>query len=216
MSKNFIGKKKGSKSRKSRKSKKWMYRRRRAVALVAALAALAVVIFCVVSLIRGAVRIHENAQRADTMALTRGEAPQAPKKSNVPDCGPNDVNMTLTPSSTSTGVGGAIDFTATISYTGSSPSGCFVNGADDERVLVITSGNDTVWRSDACEAQYRPLLMFAGQKDEQQIVWNTTRSSNECVAEADLPHVDRGTYVARLVMKDNPKVASDPVTVTVE
>lgn len=208
-----------AKPRKRRLSKRQrqMYRRRRIAVLVGLVAFLALGAFCVYSLVRGASLVPAWVGADERMAVTRATQPPVPvRKSKVRVCSANDIELALDPASTSVPVGGSLEFTARITYTGKDPAGCYVDGADDGRVLQISSGSDVVWRSDACEAAYRPLLMMQGVTDEQKMTWDTVRSGSECVAEGDLPHVDRGTYVAQLVLQDDPKVMSKPVTITVE
>lgn len=182
---------------------------------IAALIALVLAVFCVVSLVRGGMMIHQNMAAGDTSA-TRSSVPEPKQTSNVPGCSKDDIQLTLTPDTTTVGVGGTVTFTAKITYTGSSAEGCFVDGEDDNRVLSITSGNDTIWRSDACESTYRPLLMYAGATDEQQITWNTNATGDSCVADSDLPHVEAGTYVAKLSLRNDETVQSAPVTIMVQ
>ncbi|MEE1295825.1 MAG: hypothetical protein UHD09_03025 [Bifidobacterium sp.] len=171
------------------KQKRAMYRRRRLAVLAGVLVVVAVCVFCVYSLIRGAVGMGDWIGAGERMSMSRSAAPAPKQESKVRDCSANDVELTLTPSTTAIGVGGSVEFTATIEYTGKDPEGCFVDGADDSRVLVVKSGDDTVYRSDACEDTYRPLLMMSGVKDEQKMTWNADRSGKECVADAQLPHV---------------------------
>ena len=197
------------------KRKRAMYRRRRLVFFGGLLVFLIVCVLCVYSLIRGAVAAHEWIGVADRMAVSRSAVPAPPKKSKVKDCTAKNLQMTLTPAADVVPLGGSLEFTATMTYVGTDPAGCFVDGADDARVLVIRSGADTVWRSDACEAAYRPLLMMEGVTDERKIVWDTVRSGDECKASAELPHVDRGTYTAQLVIDGYTHVESEPVTITV-
>ncbi|PAU67371.1 hypothetical protein B1400_1659 [Bifidobacterium italicum] len=192
-----------------------MYRKRRLVFFGALLAFLIVCVLCVYSLIRGAVAAHDWIGVADRMAVSRSAAPAPPQKSKVKDCTAKNLQMTLTPAADVVPLGGSLEFTATMTYVGSDPAGCFVDGADDARVLVIKSGADTVWRSDACEATYRPLLMMEGVSDERKIVWDTVRSGGECKASAELPHVDRGSYTAQLVIDGDTHVESKPVAFTV-
>ena len=190
-----------AKPRKRRLSKRQrqMYRRRRIAVLVGLVAFLALAVFCVYSLVRGASLVPAWVGADERMAVTRATQPPVPvRKSKVRVCSANDIELVLDPASTSVPVGGSLEFTARITYTGKDPAGCYVE------------------RSDACEAAYRPLLMMQGVTDEQKMTWDTVRSGSECVAEGDLPHVDRGTYVAQLVLKDDPKVMSKPVTITVE
>lgn len=198
------------------KQRRAMYRRRRLVFFGGLLVFVVVCVLCAYSLIRGAVAAHEWIGVSDRMSVSRSAVPAVPKKSKVKDCTAKNLEMTLTPASTSVPVGGSLEFTAAMTYIGSGTEGCFVDGADDARVLVITSGNDTVWRSDMCESTYRPLLMMEGVTDEQKIVWDTVRSGAECKASSELPHVDRGTYTAKLVIDGDAHVESKPVTITVE
>ncbi|WP_051198810.1 hypothetical protein [Bifidobacterium sp. AGR2158] len=197
------------------KRKRAMYRKRRLVFFGGLLVFVIVCVLCVYSLIRGAVAAHDWIGVGDRMAVSRTAVPDPPKKSKVKDCTAKNLQMTLTPAADVVPLGGSLEFTATMTYVGTDPAGCFVDGADDARVLVIKSGADTVWRSDACEATYRPLLMMEGVTDEQQIVWDTVRSGDECKASGELPHVDRGTYTAQLVIDGDTHVESKPVTITV-
>ncbi|RSX55563.1 hypothetical protein D2E26_0126 [Bifidobacterium dolichotidis] len=199
--------------------KYWKYVRRRVLAGIAAVLVLAVAILCLVSIVRGFARIDANAKRADTMAIEKSAAPIVPKKSDVKSCSADDMKLSLIPSSNTTGVGGSIEFTEMATYTGTSPEGCVINVAPDELVLEIKSGDDVIWRSDACQALYDPRLLFDdkdGQKYENKVNWNTNRSSDQCVADEQLPHVSAGSYVAKLFLKDDHKTTSDPVMVTVE
>ena len=91
-----------------------------------------------------------------------------------------------------------------------------MDGSDGGRVLVITSGQDTVWRSDACPVGARTLLMATGDKDVQTITWNADSSQDSCLPDDQLPRVNVGSYQAKLVLKANPRVVSQPVPVMVQ
>lgn len=205
----------GATRRPSKRSKKQqtIYRRRRIVVGIAALLTLSLTLFCVYSIGRGigavsALITHES------VALDRENVSEPLAVKPTADCDANSVSLSLSAASQSVGVGGSLDFTATIVHEGD--ASCLVNGADDNRVLTITSGNETIWRSDVCPAVSRPLLMAKGDKDSQTITWNANRTGSECVDDSELPRVDRGTYVAQLSLKDAPKAKSDSVTITVE
>lgn len=202
--------------RKMSKKKRAMYRRRRLIVFGGALLALALIVFCIYSIARGVGSAHAWLGSADRMSVSRSAAPSPAVKSKVAVCSDKDIELELVPASTTVPVGGSLEFTAKMTYVGKDPEGCYVDGADDGRVLVITSGDDTVWRSDACEDGYRPLLLMESVDDEQKMTWNTNRSGDECVADAELPKVDRGTYVAQLELADDPKVTSKPVTIEVQ
>lgn len=74
-----------------------------------------------------------------------------------------------------------------------------------------------VWRSDSCDTALKPLLMAKGDHFEKKITWNTnTTVGKGCVADEDLPKVDRGTYVARLEHKRVPGLHSEPVIINVQ
>ena len=144
-----------AKPRKRRLSKRQrqMYRRRRIAVLVGLVAFLALAVFCVYSLVRGASLVPAWVGADERMAVTRATQPPVPvRKSKVRVCSANDIELALDPASASVPVGGSLEFTARITYTGKDPAGCYVDGADDGRVLLISSGSDVVWRSDACEA----------------------------------------------------------------
>ena len=46
--------------------------------------------------------------------------------------------------------------------------------------------------------------------------WNTNRSGEGCVDDADLPKVAAGTYMAQLSLKDHPEVVSQQVPFIVQ
>lgn len=206
----------GGRKRMTAAERKRLYRRRRIVFFSALAVVLALAVFTVYSLVRGAVSVHGMAGASAAPALSRAEVPAAPQRSKVETCTPGDVDVQLVPDATSVGVGGSLNFTERVAYVGKSPEGCRMNTAADSLVLTITSGSDVIWRSDVCEAAYRPRLFFADVTDEQKIAWNTNRMGDSCVADDQLPKVDRGTYVAQLSLKDDPKVQSKPQTITVE
>ena len=155
--------------------------------------------------------IHHN----EVYAISRDATPAPKKVSNVKDCSASDVTLQLSAASQSVPVGGSLDFTATIVHEGS--GSCLVDGADSGRVLTITSGQETIYKSDVCPADSRLLLMSKGDKDVQKVTWNTDANATltECTDESGWAKVNAGTYVAQLSLKDHPKVKSDPVTFTV-
>ena len=91
-----------------------------------------------------------------------------------------------------------------------------MDGSDGGRVLVITSGEDTIWRSDACPVGARTLLMATGDKDIQTITWNADSSQDSCQPDQNLPRVNAGSYQAKLVLKADSRVASQPVPIMVQ
>ena len=136
------------------------------------------------------------------------------RSSGAPDCGKGDLALELAAPDPSTGVGGSIDFTATIRHKGT--GSCLVDGSDGGRVLIITSGEETIWRSDACPVGARTLLMATGDKDVQTITWHADRSQESCQPDQKLPRVKAGSYQAKLVLKADSKVVSQPVPIMVQ
>ncbi|OZG62805.1 hypothetical protein BHAP_2048 [Bifidobacterium hapali] len=193
-----------------------IYRRRRIVVASVLLIALALVVFCGYSIARGIGAIGDAMNHGEIYAISRGAVPDPAKTGGVRDCGEGTVSLSLTAAAQSVPVAGSLDFTATIAYTGSAKAGCLVDGSNAGRVLTISSGDKTVWRSDSCPVDSRMLLMGKGDEDRQQITWNANATGSECQDDAALPKVNAGTYTARLSLRDQPKVTSDPVTITVQ
>lgn len=213
--------------RRMSEKKRRMYRRRRIAA------ALLVVLFLLVcaGLVWGVgagirvLRGGDEGQGASTSAQqttkTKSKDKDKQKKdagkkrsSGAPDCDKGDLALELAAPDPSTGVGGSIDFTVTIRHKGT--GSCLVDGSDGGRVLVITSGQDTVWRSDACPVGARTLLMATGDKDVQTITWHADRSQESCQPDQKLPRVKAGSYQAKLVLKADSNVVSQPVPVMVQ
>ncbi|MCF2562448.1 hypothetical protein I6E06_08310 [Bifidobacterium boum] len=202
--------------RKLSKRQRRVYRRRRIVALIVVLVTLALAVFCVYSLGRGMAAIDTTIRHDDLMAVSRKPVPAPKQKSKVKDCTASNVKLSLQSDSQSAPVGGSMKFTATIAFVPKDGSSCLIDAADDSRVLTITSGGDTVWRSDACDVDSRKLLLAAGDTDTQTMTWNTNRSGQTCTEDSKLPKVDAGTYTAQLSMRDHPKIVSNKVTITVQ
>ena len=205
----------GMKRRKRKLSEKQrrIYRRRRVVVGVAALLVLALVVFCVYSLGRGIWSVGAMVTD-DRPSISRSAIPDPISGTGVRDCSGEDLALELSVSSGTVEVGGSITFSAGIVYTGE--KSCLVDGSASSRVLTITSGSDQIWRSDACPADARMLLMASGDKDVQGMKWNTNRSGGECVKDSELPKVAAGTYVAQLSLRDHPEVVSQQVPFIVQ
>ncbi|MBT1172839.1 hypothetical protein JS528_05615 [Bifidobacterium sp. MA2] len=193
-----------------------MYRRRRIVVGAAALVVLFVLGFTLYSLGRGAGAVVNVALgNADHSVLERDTSPEPHHSASVRNCSAKDTRLELTAKTATVSVGGSLDWVATITHEGS--GSCLIDASDSGRVLTITSGGKTVWRSDSCPAESRSLLMAKGDKDVKTITWNTSRTTDECVQDQDsLSKVDRGTYVGVLSLKKAPKVKSQPVTIEVQ
>ena len=202
--------------RKLSKRRRAVYRRRRIVVGIALVLAVALTVFCVYSLGRGMAAIDTTIRHDDLMAVSRKPVPSPKQKSKVKDCTASNVKLSLQSDSQSAPVGGSMKFTATIAFVPKDSSSCLIDASDHSRVLTITSGGDTVWRSDACDVDSRKLLLAAGDTDTQTMTWNTNRSGQTCTEDSKLPKVDAGTYTAQLSMRDHPKIVSNKVTITVQ
>ena len=207
--------------------KRRMYRRRR---IAAALLAVLFLLVCAglvwgvgagIRALRGGNGAQGTSTSVQQSSKTKSKDKDKQKKDSgkkrstgAPDCGKEDLALELAAPDPSTGVGGSIDFTATIRHKGT--GSCLVDGSDGGRVLIITSGEETIWRSDACPVGARTLLMATGDKDVQTITWNADSSQDSCLPDDQLPRVNAGSYQAKLVLKSNPRVASQPVPVMVQ
>ncbi|KAB7787359.1 hypothetical protein [Bifidobacterium cebidarum] len=202
--------------RKISKKQQAIYRRRRIVVGVVLALVLALIVFCIYSIGRGVGAINTLIHHDEVYAISREATPTPKSTSNVKKCSANDLTLELSSKSQSVAVGGTMEFTATIVHDGS--NSCLVDGSDSGRVLTITSGSETIYKSDLCAPDSRWLLMAKGDKDAQQLKWNTDYNATltECTDEAGWSKVNAGTYTAQIALKDAPKVKSDPVTFTVE
>ena len=213
--------------RRMSEKKRRMYRRRR---IAAALLAVLFLLVCAglvwgvgagIRALRGGNGAQGTSTSVQQSSKTKPKDKDKQKKdsgkkrsSGAPDCGKEDLALELAAPDPSTGVGGSIDFTATIRHKGT--GSCLVDGSDGGRVLIITSGEETIWRSDACPVGARTLLMATGDKDVQTITWNADSSQDSCLPDNQLPRVNAGSYQAKLVLKANPRVVSQPVPVMVQ
>ncbi|MCH4159746.1 MAG: hypothetical protein LKF41_03650 [Bifidobacterium sp.] len=191
-----------------------IYRRRRIVAGMLAVVIIALCWGFGWLLVRGVSAINYAINKDDINAIARQAAPSPKEVSGVKDCTANDVDLSVSASSATLSLAGSVKFTATIKHHGA--ASCLIDGSNASRVLTITSGNETIWRSDSCPVDSRMLLMAGNDKDIQTITWNANATGEQCQQDAALPNVNRGTYVAKLSLKSNDKVQSDPVSVVVQ
>ena len=199
-----------------RNSAKWrrVYRRRRIAALVLLALAGAALVAVLWGIGQAADAVGRWIHSGDINAIERRGVPAPHEQSGVADCGGENVSLQLSAPTSSTQVGGSITFVATIRHQGE--SSCLINGSDASRVLVITSGRKTVWRSDSCPSAARVLLMAGDDKDVRQLTWQADATGDTCVAEASRQRVTSGSYVARLHLRGHPELVSPPVPVVVE
>ena len=207
----------GTRKRKRTPAQRRVYRRRRIVAGILAVLLLAFVVFCVYSIGRGVGAAVDLARRDDLTALNRSPVPDVKddsEQSGVKMCTDKQIKLELQSASQQVSLAGSMEFAATIELVGN--ESCLIDGSTASRVLTITSGDDTVYKSDVCAVKSRMLLMAAGDKDIQTMTWNTNRTGDECRDDAELPKVDRGTYVAKLSLRDVPSVTSNEVPFVVQ
>ncbi|GGI14097.1 hypothetical protein GCM10007377_09230 [Galliscardovia ingluviei] len=145
---------------------------------------------------------------------------QQEQKNTVKNCNASNLQASLAAEPVTVGVGGTVKFKATVTYTGNSQ--CLIDLSNAKRVLTITSGDEVIWRSNVCPVDSRMLLMSKGASgsdestDTSEIVWNTNRTSDTCVEDGELPHVDAGTYVAQLSFPDMKKLSSPQVPIIIQ
>lgn len=187
---------------------------RRIVALVALAAFLGTVVGLLWGIAQGVEGINRWLHRDDINAISRQAAPSPREVSGVSDCTAGDISLQLKASPSTVSVGGSVQFTATIAHSGS--DNCLVDASNDSRILTITSGSQTIWKSNVCTASSRMLLLSGSDSDVQNITWNTNATGASCQSDSSLLNVNAGTYRAQLSMKGNADIKSDAVTVTVE
>lgn len=190
------------------RKRRLVYLRRRILAAVAAIVALALIGLAIYGITVGVRSLFDSSSQAQTVKKDDEDI------AKVPDCTASNITLDISATPVKVGVGGSVEFTVGISHQGK--KACLVDGSDAARVLTITEGDDTVWRSDSCPVSSRLLLMGAGDRDQQTITWNTNRTGDGCQADSDLPKVPAGTYVATVSMPDLPKVQSVQVPVIVQ
>ena len=174
--------------KKRTKQQQAMYRRRRIVFGIATVLVLSFIVFCLYSLTQGVVAVNREIHHADVYAISRKEVPSPTQqqKSSVPDCDASNVALSLTPAASSFGVGGTMDFTASVKYNGSGKAGCLIDVSQAGMVLTIKSGKDVVWKSNVCPVDTDYRLIAKGDEVKQTITWPGVRSGSECADAADL------------------------------
>lgn len=128
--------------KKRTKQQQAMYRRRRIVFGIATVLVLSFIVFCLYSLTQGVVAVNREIHHADVYAISRKEVPSPTQqqKSSVPDCDASNVALSLTPAASSFGVGGTMDFTASVKYNGSGKAGCLIDVSQAGMVLTHQVG----------------------------------------------------------------------------
>ena len=201
--------------RKLSKQQQAVYRRRRIVVGVALALAIVLVVFCVYSIGRGVSAVSQSMENraASRVDVSRKVVPQPHRTTGIRNCDSSSVHLQLSSKEISVPVGGSLEWTETVTHDGD--KSCLIDVSDSSLVLTITSGDDTIWRSDSCPADSDLLLMAKGDRKIRTVTWNANRSGQECAQDDTLPKIDAGTYVGQLSLKGEKDVTSDPVTVVV-
>lgn len=216
-----------------------MYIRRRIIVCVGLLAVLVFCIFCIISVFKGIAAIGTAISKHSDVTLSKQLVPDPRPVGIIKKCSAKDVRIELTSASQSVPMGGSVEFTARIVHEGD--DSCRIDASDGRMVLTI---GDSVsadksdksdksrekqekqqkiepqWRSDVCGIPLKPLLMAKGDSYEKKIVWSTdatvgTPTGKDCLDDADLPKVSRGTYIAQIAHKDVSGLQSNPVVISV-
>lgn len=225
--------------RKISAARRRMYIRRRIVVCVGLLAVLVFCIFCIISIFKGISAIGSAISKHSDVTLSKQLVPDPRPVGIIKKCSAKDVRIELTSASQSVPMGGSVEFTARIVHEGD--DSCRIDASDGRMVLTIGDSVsadksdksdksrekqekqqkiDPQWRSDVCEIPLKPLLMAKGDSYEKKIVWNTdatagTPTGKDCLDDADLPKVSRGTYIAQIEHKDVSGLQSNPVVISV-
>lgn len=228
--------------RKISAARRRMYIRRRIVVCVGLLVLLAFCIFCIISIFKGISAIGTAINKHSDVTISKQLVPDPRPVGIIKKCSAKDVRIELTSASQSVPMGGSVEFTARVVHEGD--DSCRIDASDGRMVLTIGDSVsadksdksdksrekqekqekqqkiEPKWRSDVCEIPLKPLLMAKGDSYEKKIVWSTdatvgTPTGKDCLDDADLPKVSRGTYIAQIEHKDVAGLQSNPVVISV-
>ena len=231
--------------RKISAARRRMYIRRRIIVCVGLLAVLVFCIFCIISVFKGIAAIGTAISNHSDVTLSKQLVPDPRPVGIIKKCSAKDVRIELTSASQSVPMGGSVEFTARVVHEGDdscridASDGRMVLTIGDSVSADKSDKSDKSdqsrekqekqekqqkiepkWRSDVCEIPLKPLLMAKGDSYEKKIVWSTdatvgTPTGKDCLDDADLPKVSRGTYIAQIAHKDVSGLQSNPVVISV-
>lgn len=231
--------------RKISAARRRMYIRRRIVVCVGLLAVLVFCIFCIISVFKGIAAIGTAISKHSDVTLSKQLVPDPRPVGIIKKCSAKDVRIELTSASQSVPMGGSVEFTARVVHEGDdscridASDGRMVLTIGDSVSADKSDKSDKSdqsrekqekqekqqkiepkWRSDVCEIPLKPLLMAKGDSYEKKIVWSTdatvgTPTGKDCLDDADLPKVSRGTYIAQIAHKNVSGLQSNPVVISV-
>lgn len=231
--------------RKISAARRRMYIRRRIVVCVGLLAVLVFCIFCIISIFKGISAIGSAISKHSDVTLSKQLVPDPRPVGIIKKCSAKDVRIELTSASQSVPMGGSVEFTARVVHEGDdscridASDGRMVLTIGDSVSADKSDKSDKSdqsrekqekqekqqkiepkWRSDVCGIPLKPLLMAKGDSYEKKIVWSTdatvgTPTGKDCLDDADLPKVSRGTYIAQIAHKDVSGLQSNPVVISV-
>ncbi|MFU0542981.1 peptide ABC transporter permease [Gardnerella vaginalis] len=231
--------------RKISAARRRMYIRRRIVVCVGLLVLLAFCIFCIISIFKGISAIGTAINKHSDVTISKQLVPDPRPVGIIRKCSAKDVRIELTSASQAVPMGGSVEFTARVVHEGDdscridASDGRMVLTIGDSVSADKSDKSDKSdqsrekqekqekqqkiepkWRSDVCEIPLKPLLMAKGDSYEKKIVWSTdatvgTPTGKDCLDDADLPKVSRGTYIAQIEHKDVAGLQSNPVVISV-
>jgi hypothetical protein len=133
---------------------------------------------------------------------TASPSPTSTLPGGIGDCDPAALRLGV--SSAPSFPAGTIP-TMNVTITNAGPDPCLVDAGEQQREIIITSGEDRIWSNRDCtpaDAPARSLLLSDGLTDTQQVAWDRTRSAPGCPP--DLPAPGAGTYVVSFTVGGAP------------
>ncbi len=179
-----------------------MYRRRRIVALVVLLVVVGAVAWGVTALLGRGQDTGVGPDAAAAAAPSEdapAEEAASPGEVVACDSAALDTSLALDPQTPAPGSG--VQFLVTLTNTGAAP--CLLDAGPATFVASVSSGSDTVWRSDHCgDEATKELLLDVGTETSVAVPWDGRRSAEGCAG--DQPQAGTGTYRVSVTLDGEP------------
>ena len=137
----------------------------------------------------GAVRGDADAREPDGEPTAHDTPSPSPTDELPGDCRAEDLEVDVSMAATELAVGAGSQVLIELHNTAEP---CLFEAGAPQVVATITSGDDTVWRSDHCATDATRLLLDTGVEHEATIHWPGRRSQPGCPGGQSI--ADSGTY----------------------
>lgn len=209
----LISRNSASKKARMNEAKRRMYRRRRIAVCIALLLVLSLIVFCIISLIKGISAIGHSLS-GNQVNIVRKAVPDPRPVGTTPRCNAKNMRLEISTNSQIVPMGGEVEITERFIYDGTSP--CLIDASDINAVLTVSSTSDQNNQDDQNNQtnqanQTNQTNQTNDQTNDQNAVGTPVWNSSECAYKLNPLLMAKGDkYEKKLIWHTSNNIGANP------